>query len=82
MSCIRFAGGVLHEAPGFKAGDPRPAGYAAWHEWAAAQHRAGLRQARCRNCGLWKFPQELRDGRLCAACAAAVERRGEGRADG
>ena len=42
----------------FKAGDPAPSGYMEWHAWANAQHRAGLRQRKCWNCGLWRFPQE------------------------
>lgn len=40
-------------------GDQPPSGYIAWHSWADAQHKAGLRQARCGQCALWKFPQEL-----------------------
>lgn len=43
----------------YKAGDPRPEGYLAWHEWAEAQSKAGLKQVTCGRCGLWKFPQEL-----------------------
>jgi hypothetical protein len=34
-------------------------GYVAWHEWAAIQEKAGLRQSRCGICGLWRYPQEL-----------------------
>ena len=37
----------------YKPGDP------AWHEWAEAQHKAGLRQKQCGKCGLWRYPQEL-----------------------
>lgn len=33
----------LDVAPDFKAGDPPPEGYLAWHEWAETQHKAGLR---------------------------------------
>ena len=40
-------------------GDQPPSVYNDWHEWANVQHRAGLRQARCGFCGLWKYPQEL-----------------------
>ena len=40
-------------------GDPPPEGYLAWHEWAEAQYKSGLRQEQCGRCGLWKFPQEL-----------------------
>ena len=47
--------------PTFKAGDPAPSGYLEWHEWAAVQHKAGLRQKQCGRCLLWKFPQELSD---------------------
>lgn len=53
--------------PIFQKGDPAPEGYLAWHEWAAVQHRAGLRQRPCRYCGLWRFPQELTNGR-CHGC--------------
>lgn len=45
----------------YKAGDPAPDGYLAWHEWAEAQHKAGLRQKQCGRCGLWHYPQELSD---------------------
>lgn len=45
--------------PDFKPGDPAPSGYLAWHEWAEVQHKAGLRQAQCGRCGLWRFPQQL-----------------------
>lgn len=44
---------------GFKAGDPAPEGYLAWHSWAYEQDKAGLRQVRCGCCTLWNFPQEL-----------------------
>ena len=58
--------------PTFKAGDPPPSGYVAWHEWAKVQGRAGLRQRKCRRCDRYKFPQEL-DRRFkvltCKACA-------------
>ena len=45
--------------PKYKPGDPRPEGYLQWHEWAEAQHKAGLRQRQCGRCGLWNYPQEL-----------------------
>lgn len=45
--------------PEYKAGDPAPTGYLQWHEWAAVQHKAGLRSKQCGRCGLWRFPQEL-----------------------
>lgn len=44
--------------PEFKPGDPSPSGYAAFHEWAAVQSKAGIKQLRCPTCGLWRFPQE------------------------
>lgn len=50
--------------PIFKPGDPRPDGYMEGHEWARVQMRAGLRQSKCRGCGLWLFPQE-RDEHKC-----------------
>lgn len=37
---------------------PPPEGYVAWHEWAEAQYKAGLRQKQCTVCGRWLFPQE------------------------
>lgn len=47
--------------PVFKVGDPPPAGngYNDWHEWAAAQHKGGLRQKRCKQCNRFYFPQEM-----------------------
>lgn len=39
-------------------GTQPPGGYMDWHNWAEAQHKAGLRQKRCRTCGLYMFPQE------------------------
>ena len=42
-------------------GDQAPHGYLAWHEWAAAQDKAGIRQIACGRCGLWNYPQELSD---------------------
>lgn len=44
--------------PEFKPGDPPPDGYLQWHEWARVQHKNGLKQRKCRVCGLWRFPQE------------------------
>lgn len=43
----------------YKPGDQAPEGYLEWHEWAEAQHKAGLRQKQCVKCGLWRYPQEL-----------------------
>ena len=43
----------------YKPGDQAPEGYLAWHEWAEVQHKAGLRQKQCGQCGLWRYPQEL-----------------------
>jgi hypothetical protein len=43
----------------YEAGSMPPNGYLAWHEWAEAQHKAGLRQVVCARCGKYKFPQEL-----------------------
>jgi hypothetical protein len=45
--------------PEFKAGDPPPETYIAWHEWARVQGKAGLKQTRCPRCTRWRFPQEL-----------------------
>ncbi len=42
----------------FKPGDPKPDGYSDRHEWARVQLKAGLRQKRCKKCGLLRFPQE------------------------
>lgn len=51
--------GCILEQSIFTPGDQAPDGYLAWHEWAEVQHRAGLRQAQCGRCGLWRYPQEL-----------------------
>lgn len=40
-------------------GSMPPYGYVDWHNWAEAQHKHGLRQTCCVDCGLWRFPQEL-----------------------
>lgn len=62
--------GCLLIMPTYKAGDPPPTGYLQWHEWARAQIKGGLRQRRCRVCGLWQFPQE--------GCCGRVPRRKKG----
>ena len=49
----------IHIIPEFKAGDPAPSGYLESHEWARAQHKAGIRQRQCPKCNLWRYPQEL-----------------------
>lgn len=49
----------------FKPGDPPPAGYMAWHEWARVQHKAGHRQSRCSKCLRWFFPAERHDMAAC-----------------
>ena len=36
-----------------------PAGYVEWHEWAEAQHNAGIKQIQCAKCGLWNAPHEF-----------------------
>lgn len=61
-------------APQFRAGDPPPAGYCDWHEWARVQHRAGLRQDQCPGCGRWMFPQERADHARCFEIAEAAKR--------
>lgn len=43
----------------YRPGDQAPEGYLAWHEWAEVQHKAGLRQKQCGQCGLWRYPQQL-----------------------
>ena len=52
--------------PKFKAGDLPPDGYLEWHEWAAVQYAAGIRQSSCNRCDKWHTPQEL----PCTAQAA------------
>lgn len=44
--------------PEYKPGDPPPADYLAWQEWARVQERSGLRQFRCSKCCKWVYPQE------------------------
>ena len=45
----------------FRAGDPMPSGYLDWHNWAEAQHKAGLRQKRCHCCSKWFYPQQFKE---------------------
>jgi hypothetical protein len=59
MADVRIGGFVVTMSPDFKPGDPEPVGYLDWHAWAEAQHKAGLRQAQCPGCNLWRYPQEL-----------------------
>lgn len=55
----------------YQPGDPPPEGYIAWHEWAEAQRRGGLKQSQCGQCGLWRFPQEMTEHMpICQECAA------------
>ncbi len=67
---IPIRGGVLTVSGGpYKAGDMPPEGYSDWHEWAAVQHKAGLRQVRCGRCMKVWYPQELShiiDVKMCS----------------
>lgn len=76
MSCIRIPKGIITFTDSYKAGDPPPPDhdYNGWHDWAAVQHKAGLRQVRCGQCSLYRFPQELSDQLrkrkpVCSKCA-------------
>jgi hypothetical protein len=59
MADVRIASFVVTMSPGYKPGDPAPAGYLDWHAWAEVQHKAGLRQSQCCDCSLWRYPQEM-----------------------
>lgn len=60
MACVSLGRlGVLSYTPKFKPGDPPPSGYTDWQAWAEVQHRAGLRQKQCGDCGKWKYQQEM-----------------------
>lgn len=59
MPDVRIPSGVMTVARCHQPGDQAPAGYLDWHEWAEVQHKAGLRQKECAQCGRWKYPQEL-----------------------
>ena len=48
---------ILDAGDEWEVGDLPPEGYLAWHEWARAQYKGGLRQQRY-PCGHWQFPQE------------------------
>jgi hypothetical protein len=50
---------IVTYAGDYMPGDPPPEGYLEWHEWAAVQHRAGLRQQQCCDCSQWRYPHEL-----------------------
>lgn len=43
----------------YKPGDMPPEGYLQWHAWADVQRKAGIKQEKCGECGLWRSPQEL-----------------------
>ena len=62
----------------FNPGDPAPCGYMAWHDWAAVQYRAGMRQRKCSACGRLGFPQEFTDDGKHAdgRCLAALRKDG------
>ena len=62
------SGAVLTVTPDFQPGDPPPASYNDWHEWARIQYAAGLRQKRCAMCFKFCFPQEL-SGKTCVGHA-------------
>lgn len=48
-----------------------PSGYVEWHDWAAAQHRGGLRQTQ-QPCGHWLFPQEI-GVHWCPRCSTSPQ---------
>lgn len=65
---IRFGGStaIITHQEGWKPGDLPPtekSDYLGWHAWAEVQHKAGLRQQQCGDCGGWFYPQELSDKR-------------------
>jgi hypothetical protein len=51
----------------YRKGSQPPQGYVAWHEWAAAQAKAGLKQQKCPQCEHWFFPQEHHDYEGCCS---------------
>lgn len=53
-------------------GSMPPSGYIAWHEWAEAQGKGGLKQSQCGECGLWFFPQEAINHAPNKACSRLV----------
>lgn len=57
-------------------GSMPPDGYIAWHEWAEAQGKGGLKQSQCGECDLWFFPQEAINHAPNKACIRRVPRRG------
>jgi hypothetical protein len=59
---MSYDGGRTEATPTdlYKVGDPPPAGYMAWHDWASVQYKGGLRQTQGLD-GKWKFPQEKSD---------------------
>lgn len=59
MTVKALRGALLLTQDVYRPGDDPPEGYLAWHEWAAVQHKAGLRQRQCGVCGLWRYPQEM-----------------------
>ena len=49
----------------YEIGSQPPDGYVEWHTWADVQTKSGLRQKKCPNCGLWRFPQETDEKGVC-----------------
>lgn len=79
-------GFCIDDASTYRMGDPAPNGYLAWHEWAEAQHKAGLRQTTCPACGKWRFPSQYSEvvdrcavGQTADEIAAGVPMRYEDR---
>ena len=64
----RVVGHITHSGGPYKAGDPPPSGYLDWHEWAAVQHKAGLRQRLCVRCDRYRYPQEMATGGRSPVC--------------
>lgn len=65
----------------FEVGSMPPLGYLAWHEWADAQVKGGLKQSQCKECGLWYFPQESINhapNKACSGLAGTRAKNGKG----
>ena len=58
MGCYPIRNGIVCISDDYKPGDPEPDGYIARIDWATVQHKAGIRQLYCWDCGkmYWNHP--------------------------
>jgi len=63
----RAATACILGSPKYEVGSQPPEGYTQWFDWAEVQHKGGLRQKRCIECGKYRYPQEQCRTGKCSA---------------